>query len=128
MAELDDLHLAHLVYASLVGVHDVTFQIVYSITSWSSVIFILSLGAKYMKSQKRILTYCNEAVLPFYIFHQTVILCVGWFVIRWNMGMLPKFLVIAVISFVLIGGLYERLVRHFNWVRFLFGIRPKKRV
>ena len=79
-----------------------------------------------MKSKKRVLSYSNEAVLPFYIFHQTVILCVGWFVIRWNMGMLPKFLIIAVISFALTGGLYEGLVRHFNWVRFLFGMRPKK--
>ena len=44
----------------------------------------------------------------------------------WNMGSLPKFLIIAVISFVLTGGLYEGLVRHFNWVRFLFDMRPKK--
>ncbi|UCB45974.1 MAG: acyltransferase [Spirochaetota bacterium] len=105
----------------------VLFQIVYSIMSWSSVIFLLSLGAMYMRSPKKVLTYSNEAVLPFYIFHQTVILCVGWFVIRWDMGILPKFLIIAVISFVLIGGLYEGVVRHFNWVRFLFGMRLKKK-
>jgi peptidoglycan/LPS O-acetylase OafA/YrhL len=104
----------------------ILFQIMYSIMSWSSVIFILSLGARYMNTKKGILTYSNEAVLPFYIFHQTVILCVGWFVIRMNMSMLPKFLIIAVVSFILIGILYEGFVRHFNWVRFLFGMRPKK--
>jgi peptidoglycan/LPS O-acetylase OafA/YrhL len=66
-------------------------------------------------------------VLPFYIFHQTIILCVGWFVIRWNMGMPWKFLIIAVVSFALIMVLYEVLVRPFNLVRFLFGLRPKKK-
>jgi hypothetical protein len=104
----------------------VLYQTIYSITSLSSVVFMLSLGAKYMRSNNRMLAYGNEAVLPFYIFHQTVILCVGWFVIRLDMGILPKLLIITVISFVLIMGLYEGLVRHFNWVRFLFGMRPKK--
>jgi hypothetical protein len=59
----------------------VLFNIIWSITSWSSVVFMLSLGTKYMQSNNRILAYGNEAVLPFYIFHQTIILCVGWFVL-----------------------------------------------
>ena len=64
--------------------------------------------------------------MPFRL-HQTVILCVGWFVIRWNIGLVPKYLIIAVASFALIMALYELLVRHFNVVRFFFGMRPKKR-
>ncbi len=102
-------------------------QIVISITSWSAVVFMLSLGAKYLNFRNKILAYANEAVLPFYIFHQTIILCVGWFVVRWNIGILPKFLIISVFSFPLIMVLYELFVRHFNIVRFFFGMRPKKR-
>jgi hypothetical protein len=83
---------------------------------------------KYLNVKSKIVTYANEAVLPFYIFHQTIILCVGWFVIRWNLGMLPKFLIIAVASFTLIMALYELLVRRFNMVRFFFGMRPKKKL
>ena len=103
-------------------------QIVVSITSWSAVVFMLSLGAKYLNFKNRVLAYTNEAVLPFYIFHQTIILCVGWFVLRWNLGIVPKYLIIAVISFTLIMVLYEALVRHFNVVRFFFGMRPKKKL
>ena len=88
---------------------------------------MLSVGAKYLNRPGRMLAYSNEAVLPFYILHQTVILCVGWFVIRWHIGMLPKFLIIAVASFALIMVLYELLVRHSSIVRFLFGMRSKKR-
>ncbi len=105
----------------------VLFYTTMSIINWSWVVFILSLGTKYLNRPSRMLAYSNEAVLPFYMFHQTVILCVGWFVIRWDIGMLPKYLIIAVSSFVIIMVLYEGLVRHFNVVRFLFGMRPKKR-
>jgi peptidoglycan/LPS O-acetylase OafA/YrhL len=105
----------------------VLYQIVWSIASWSAVVFMLSLGAKYLTFNNKVLAYANEAVLPFFLLHQTVILCVGWFVIPWDMGILPKFLIIAVVSFALIMTLYELLIRRFNIVRFFFGMRPKKK-
>jgi hypothetical protein len=89
--------------------------------------FILSLVAKYLNFNHKVLAYGNEAVLPFYILHQTIILLVGRFVIRWEIGILPKYLIIAVVSFPLIMTLYELLVRRFNVVRFFFGMRPKRK-
>ncbi len=56
-----------------------------------------------------------------------MILMVGFFVIRWSMGILTKFLIVTVISFPLILVLYELLVRRFNVMRFLFGMRPIKK-
>ena len=38
---------------------------------------LLSLGAKRLNFQHKVLAYANEAALPFYLFHQTIILCVG---------------------------------------------------
>ena len=105
----------------------VLFQIVWTITSWSAVVFVLSIGARYLNTNNRFLVYGNEAVLPFYLFHQTIILCVGWYVIRWDMGLLIKLLIIAAVSFPLIMILYELFVRRFNVVRFFFGMRPKKK-
>ena len=106
----------------------VLFSTMMSIASWSWVVFVFSLGAKYLKRPRPMLAYANEAVLPFYMLHQTIILCVGWFVIRWSIGMLPKYLIIAVCSFIIIMALYEGLVRRFSGVRFLFGMRPKTRL
>jgi glucan biosynthesis protein C len=105
----------------------VLFQIVWTITSWSAVVFMLSLGAKYLNFSNKVLAYANEAVLPFYLLHQTVILCVGWFVLGWGIGILPKYTIIAAVSFVLIMTLYQLLIRPFNIVRFFFGMRPKRR-
>jgi glucan biosynthesis protein C len=105
----------------------VLYQTVYGIGRWSWIVFVLSLGAKYLSFNNKVLAYSSEAVLPFYILHHTIIVCVGWFVIRWNMGILPKFLIIVVTSFAFIMVLYELLVKPFNGVRFLFGMRPKKK-
>ena len=105
----------------------VLFETVMSIGRLTWIIFVLSMGAKYLDFNKDVLAYGNQAVLPFYIFHQTILLCVGWFVIRWNIGILPKYLIIALVSSALIMALYDLLVRRFNVMRFFFGMRPKKK-
>jgi glucan biosynthesis protein C len=102
-------------------------QIVSSLVTFSAVIFIMSLGAKYLRFTNRFLTYSNEAVLPFFLFHQTIIQIVGWFVLPMEMGNLAKFLIIAVVSFPLILILYELFVRHIGFMRFLFGMVPQKK-
>jgi hypothetical protein len=102
-------------------------QIAVSLVTFSAVVFIMSLGAKYLNYTNSFLTYSNEAVLPFFLFHQTIIQIVGWFVLPLAMGNLPKFLIIAVVSFPLILVLYELFVRHIGFMRFLFGMAPKKK-
>jgi hypothetical protein len=66
-------------------------------------------------------------VLPFYIMHQTVIICVGYFVVRQPIPDVAKFVIIAVSSFAIIAALYEFVVRRFNVMRVLFGMKPLKR-
>ena len=105
----------------------VLFQIVIGIANWSWVVFIVSLGVKYLNFNNKVVNYGNDAVLPFYILHQTIILCIGWFVIQWNMGIAPKYFVIVVLSFTGIMAIYELLIRRINVLRFLFGMRPKKK-
>jgi glucan biosynthesis protein C len=103
----------------------VVYQIVWSISSWGAVVFMMSIGARYMDANHKVLAYSNEAVLPFYLFHQTIILLIGFYIIRWDLGILPKLLLVVAICFPLTLALYELLVRRFNLVRFFFGMRPK---
>jgi hypothetical protein len=42
------------------------------------------------------------------------------------MPILPKYLLISAGSFVLIMAIYQLLIRWFNPMRFLFGMRPRK--
>jgi glucan biosynthesis protein C len=71
------------------------------------------------------LKYANEAVLPFYILHQTVLLCVGYFVTRWQIADSLKLMIIGISSFSFIMITYEFLIRQNNVLRFLFGMKPR---
>jgi hypothetical protein len=105
----------------------VVYVVGWSVISWSAVAFMLSLGAKFLAFGNRLLTYSNEAVMPFYLFHQTIILIVGWFVLPWDIGNWARYLIIAAISFPAILILYEVFVRHIGFMRFLFGMAPQKK-
>ena len=62
-------------------------------------------------------------MLPFYILHLPVIVIVAFFLLTWNIPVLAKFLLIALISFVLIIGLYQGVIRRVPLLRFLFGMK-----
>ncbi len=93
------------------------------ISSWLWILAFLGFGFKHLTRSKPILSYANEAVLPFYILHQTVLLSVGYFVIQWKIPDLLKWAIIFVISFPVVIGLYEFGIRRFNVMRFLFGMK-----
>ena len=79
-----------------------------------------------MNFNKKWLPYANEAVLPFYILHHSVILLVGCFVVRWSSGVGTKYFMIATISFAIIMVVYELLIRRVKFLRFLFGMKLKR--
>jgi hypothetical protein len=103
----------------------VLFHILWSIASWGWIVFILSLGARYLNLNHKVLAYANEAVMPFYLLHQTLILIVGWYIIPLDIPVLLKYLLISTGSFVLIIAIYEIFVKRINPIRFLFGMRLK---
>lgn len=105
---------------------DVWFYTLVSVNAWSWVLLWLGLATRRLNFTSPALRYANEAVLPFYVLHQTIILAVGRYVVRWQTGMPAKYAVIAVVSLVLILGLYELLIRRVRWLRLLFGMRAAK--
>lgn len=93
--------------------------------AWLWSVSIFGFGMKRLNFQNKFLTYANEAVLPFYILHQTVLLCVGYFVVRWDIPDAVKFVLIFLSSFVSIMAVYEFLIRRWNVMRVLFGMKAK---
>jgi glucan biosynthesis protein C len=93
-------------------------------SSWCWILAFIGFTCKYMTNNTQGLKYANEAVLPFYIMHQTVLLVIGYFVLRWPIPDPVKWLIIALSSFALVMGIYEFLVRRFNILRVLFGMKP----
>ena len=66
-------------------------------------------------------------MLPFYALHQSVILALGYFVIRSQLPDGLKYAIIVAGSFSIIAALYEGIVRRFTIARILFGMRPATR-
>ncbi len=102
-------------------------QALRGLLGWCWIIGVFGLGRRFLNVNNTFLAYGNEAVLPFYILHHTVIYIIGYSVIQWSNGMSIKFFFIAIIAFAMIMAIYEILIRHFNLLRFLFGMRTTYR-
>ncbi len=99
----------------------------YGLTSWCWILAIIGFAAQHLRFGNPFLAYANEAVLPFYVMHQSVLLTVGFWVVRWQAPDLLQWAVISAISLALCLAFYEFLIRRHNLLRFLFGMRPLPR-
>lgn len=95
---------------------------------WPGLIAVLGFAFHHLHTSSRFLAQATEAVLPFYILHQNVILWLGFFVVAWPLPDLAKYLVIALTSFGVTVLVYEYVIRPVNVLRVLFGMRPLKRM
>jgi len=75
----------------------------------------------------RVSAYTSEAVLPFYVLHQTVIVLLAFYVVQWPISATLKYLIICLISLVMILGIYDVAVRRTGPTRFLLGMKPPRR-
>lgn len=92
--------------------------------TWFSVLMTIAYGYRYLNSNKPILPKLNEAVYPFYILHQTVIVMIGYYVLtRTNLGVYDGFLVVSLSSLVVCAGLYLLVIRPVKALRLLFGMK-----
>ena len=89
---------------------------------WCWMLAIFGYGAKYLNRSSPLLTYCNKAVYPFYIFHQTITVLIGYKIYQagWHIG--TKFIVLTIGTFLISWILFE-IVDRIPVVRQLFGIK-----
>jgi peptidoglycan/LPS O-acetylase OafA/YrhL len=106
---------------------EIWFFVLEGLAAWSWILAFFGFAMQRLTFSTPALKYANDAVLPFYILHQTVLLLVGYFVVGWSIPDPLKYVVIAAISFAVIIGIYEYLIRRNNLMRFLFGMKPAAR-
>ena len=81
---------------------------------------------KYLAFDRPLLRSANEGVMPFYILHQTVLLCIGYFVMTWAINDAAKWVIVFISSFMVIITLYMLFIRKFEALRFLFGMKTTR--
>lgn len=92
---------------------------------WNWIIAILYLGARFLNKPSNLLSYCNKAVYPFYILHQTIMMILGFEIKDWELGLLSKFLLISGLTFLITWVVYEFIVRRIAILRSLFGMKSE---
>ena len=103
-----------------------TQSLLYFVSAWCWLCAILGFAMRFLAFDRPFLRSANEGVLPFYILHQPVLVCVGFFVMSWEIHDFWKWVIVLIISFLVILSLYILLVRRFDLFRFLFGMNTTR--
>ncbi len=103
------------------------YSVLRTILIVSLIYAILGYGKHYLNKPGKFLSYANESVYPLYILHQTVLIVLGFYIIKMDLSIVPKFLLLTAGTFTVSYALYELFIRRFNFMRFLFGMKSRQK-
>ena len=92
-------------------------------TSVSWILFLFGFASKYLNQPSKILAYCNEAVYPLYILHQTITVILGYFIMNLDWAVFYKFIFLSFGTFLMSWFIYEFFIRRWNLMRLFFGLQ-----
>lgn len=107
--------------------YSIPFSFLRALNAWLWLATLLGFARRYLGVHTPLLAEANQAQLPFYILHHPVIIIVAFFLLPWNIPVPAKFLLIVLVSFGIIIGLYEGLIRPLPPLRFLFGMKARQK-
>lgn len=100
----------------------VAFCVARMVQCWGAIVALIGIADRYWNHDHRWRATLNEAIFPFYIIHQTVIVVVAGAVLHWNIPAAAEFALILAATvagcwtFYLVG-------RRWRWLRPLIGLR-----
>lgn len=104
------------------------FELLQGFHAWCWVLAILGYARRYLNFRNAFLAYANEGIYPFYILHQTMIVLVGFYVVQVEESILMKYLFVSTLALLLSWAIYDLAVKPVPVLRFLFGMKPARRV
>jgi glucan biosynthesis protein C len=99
----------------------------WAVNGWCWTLFVLDVGIRHLDVTNKWLQYGQETIMPFYLFHQPVIIVLAYYVVQWTTAVLPKLLVVVLGSLLASLGLVELIVKRVGVLRRVFGIKPRRR-
>jgi glucan biosynthesis protein C len=93
----------------------------------SALVAVTGYASCHLSAPRPWLARAGDRVYPFYIWHQTVIVAVAFWVVQWSAGPIVKFAVVSALSLALTLVACE-LVRLTAVTRVLFGIKSRAAV
>lgn len=100
------------------------FAIARLVQGWATIVALVGIADAYWNRDHPWRTTLAEAVFPFYIIHQTIIVVFGWYLLRAGAGALASFLILVAAT---VAGcwLFYRIGRNIGWLRPLIGLQRK---
>jgi len=93
-----------------------------AVNVWAWILVMMGYAATYLNKPSRKLSYANEAVYPFYILHQTVIIALGYYLKNVAICLFAKFSIMVIGTIGITWLIYEFGIRRWAWIRPLFGL------
>jgi len=118
--------LSHWEHANSYSVAYIFYWLLLSTTSWSMIVAVLYIGMRFLNFSNKVIHYANEAVLPFYILHQPLIVIIAFYMLSWPLPPGVKYLVISTTALIATLVLYELLIRRIKISRWLFGMKTSQ--
>ncbi|NQY34361.1 MAG: hypothetical protein HRT37_05200 [Alteromonadaceae bacterium] len=97
-------------------------QLVYSLTRLTGVLTVLAFATKYLNHHSKKLTYLGDAVYPYYIVHQTIIIILGFELTQFSLGPIIEPILMIILTTVGCIASYE-LVKRIEIIRPFFGLK-----
>ena len=97
--------------------------IITRINAFSDILCICGYAKHYLNFTNKELQYANQAVLPFYILHQTITVVIGFYMADLEWAWQIKLLILMAGTFLGAWGIYHFLIRPIDFMRLLFGVK-----
>ncbi len=95
-----------------------------AIMAWSAIVALIGLADRFWNRDHRWRKTLTEAVFPFYIVHQTIIVWLGWYLLRFGLPPLAEFALIFLATTIGCWALYL-IGREIAPLRPLIGLRAR---
>jgi hypothetical protein len=87
------------------------------------ILCLLGYSKRYLSHDNGNLQYASKAVYPFYILHQTVLIGLGFYVIKTGWSIFTKYMIIVAGTFIFTMLLYELIIRRIKSIGVFFGVK-----
>lgn len=100
------------------------FHVARQVQGWATIVALVGIADRWWNRDHPKRAMLAEAVFPFYIIHQTIIVVVGWYLRQAGVAALPSFLILLATT---ASGcwLFYAIGRSIGWLRPLIGLQRK---
>lgn len=108
------------------SIEAITLAFARNLYAMSAILAMMAFAQRYLNKGGKVLDYLSQAAFPVYIFHQSVLIVIAYFVVQWPIAVWGKFLIIMFSTIIASFVLYE-ICRRIQPLRFALGIKQSNR-